>query len=50
MLISIDQRFSRRYLNDFTRTIEVLENNVPAFNRAAFYIPKNENISDISRY
>jgi glutamate dehydrogenase len=47
LAISIDERFSRRYLNDFIKVIEVLENNVEAFNRASFFIPKNENISDI---
>ena len=46
-IISIDERFSRRYLNDYIRSIEVLENNVEAFNRRDFYIPKNENINDI---
>ena len=47
LAISIDERFSRRYLNDFIRVIEVLENNVVAFNRTSFFIPKNENINDI---
>ncbi len=47
LAISIDERFSRRYLNDFLKVIEVLENNVEAFNRPSFFIPKNENISDI---
>ncbi|MGP2658081.1 NAD-glutamate dehydrogenase domain-containing protein [Malaciobacter sp. WC5094] len=46
-VISIDEHFSRKYLNDFIKTIEVLENNVEAFNRRDFYIPKNENISEI---
>ena len=45
--ISIDERFSRKYLNDFLKVIEVLDNNIPAFNRAAFHIPKNENINEI---
>lgn len=47
LAISIDERFSRRYQNDFLRTIEVLENNVVAFSRTNFFIPKNENISEI---
>ncbi len=47
LAISIDERFSRRYLNDFIKVIEVLENNVVAFSRASFFIPKNENIQDI---
>jgi glutamate dehydrogenase len=45
--ISIDERFSKRYLNDFLKVIDILDNHIPAFNRAAFYIPKNENINDI---
>jgi len=47
LAISIDERFSRRYLNDFKKVIVVLENNVEAFNRTSFFIPKNENINDI---
>ncbi len=47
LVISLDEQFSRRYSNDFLRTIEVLENNVEAFNRRDFYIPKNENINEI---
>jgi glutamate dehydrogenase len=47
LAISIDERFSRRYLNDFLKVIDVLDNNIPAFNRTAFYIPKNENINEI---
>ena len=46
-VISIDERFSRKYLTDYIRSIEVLENNVEAFNRRDFHIPKNENINDI---
>ena len=46
-VISIDERFSRRYLTDYIRSIEVLENNVEAFNRRDFHIPKNESINDI---
>lgn len=40
LAISLDERFSRKYLNSFMRTIEVLENNVEAFNRASFYTKK----------
>ena len=47
LAISIDERFSRRYLNDFIKVIEVLENNIEAFDRRAFFIPKNENIQEI---
>ncbi len=46
-VISIDERFSRKYQNDYIRSIEVLENNIEAFNRKDFYIPKNENINDV---
>ena len=46
-VISIDEQFSRKYPNDYIKSIEVLENNIEAFNRRDFYIPKNENISDI---
>ncbi|WP_121627000.1 NAD-glutamate dehydrogenase domain-containing protein [Poseidonibacter antarcticus] len=46
-VISIDERFSRKYLDDYINSIEVLENNVEAFNRRDFYIPKNENINEI---
>lgn len=46
-VISIDERFSRKYPNDYLRSIEVLENNVEAFNRKDFYIPKNESINEI---
>ncbi len=47
LAISIDERFSRGYLNDFLKVIEVLEKNIEAFDRHSFFIPKNENINDI---
>ena len=46
-VISIDEQFSRKYPNDYVKSIEVLENEIEAFNRRDFYIPKNENLSDI---
>ena len=46
-IISIDEQFSRKYPNDYIKAIETLESEVEAFNRKDFYIPKNENISDI---
>ena len=46
-MISIDEQFSRKYPNDYIKSIEVLENEIEAFNRRDFYIPKNENLSDI---
>lgn len=45
--ISRDERLSRVYINDFLSTIEILENNLVAFNRRDFYIPKNENINEV---
>ena len=47
LAISLDERFSRKHLNDFIRALEVLDNNVEAFNRASFFIPKNENINEV---
>ena len=46
-IISIDEQFSRKYPNDYIKAIEILEREVDAFNRRDFYIPKNENLSDI---
>ena len=46
-VISIDEQFSRRYPNDYLKSIKVLENNIEAFHRADFYIPKSENIAEI---
>ena len=46
-IISIDEQFSRKYPNDYIKAIEILESEVEAFNRRDFYIPKNENLSDI---
>ncbi len=46
-IISIDEQFSRKYPNDYLKAIEILESEVDAFNRRDFYIPKNENLSDI---
>jgi len=47
LTISSDERFSRKYLNNFLKVIRVLENNVVAFDRSSFFIPKDENINDI---
>ena len=47
MTISKDANMSKHYLPEFLSTIEVLENNLPSFNRKDFYIPKNENISEV---
>ena len=45
--ISIDSNLSKRYLDYFLNTIEVLEANLSSFNRRDFFIPKNENINEI---
>ncbi len=45
--ISIDERFSRKYLSDFFRAINVLEKNIVSFNRELFFIPKEENFHKI---
>ena len=47
LAISRDERLSKVYINDFLSTIEILENNLVAFNRKDFYIPKNENIKEV---
>ncbi|AXX91905.1 glutamate dehydrogenase [Malaciobacter molluscorum LMG 25693] len=47
LAISLDERFSRKNQQAFLKAIEVLEENIDAFNRSDFYIPKNENINDI---
>ncbi len=48
LVISFDENLSKKQINDFIRTIEVLEKNIEAFNRKDFYIPKNENIQEIT--
>ncbi len=47
LTISKDANMSKYYLVDFLSTIEVLENNLPSFSRKDFYIPKNDNISEV---
>jgi len=47
LTISKDANMSKHYLSEFLSTIEVLENNLPNFNRKDFYIPKNENINEV---
>ena len=46
-VISIDEQFSRKYPKDYIKTIELLENEIEAFNRKDFFIPKNENFHEI---
>ena len=45
--ISKDAHLSKTYLDDFLSTIEVLETHVTSFSRKDFYIPKNENFSEV---
>ena len=47
LTISRDAALSKKYLPDFISTIEVLENNISAFSRRDFFIPKNENINEV---
>jgi len=47
LVISKDEILSRKYLDDFIFSIEVLENNISSFNRKDFFIPKNENIHEV---
>mgnify|MGYP000730506136 CR=1 FL=1 len=47
LAISKDEILSRKYLDDFIYSIEVLENHITAFNRKDFYIPKNELMSEV---
>jgi len=47
LAISRDEILSQHYLNDFVMVIEILEQEVTAFNRTDFHIPKNENIHEI---
>ncbi len=47
LIISRDAYKSKNALGDFIASIEVLQNNLSGFNRADFFIPKNENMSDI---
>ena len=47
LTISKDSNMSKNYLPEFLSAIEVLETNLPSFSRRDFYIPKNENISEV---
>ena len=47
LAISRDSSLSKRYLDDFLSSIEVLETNLSSFSRREYYIPKNENIREI---
>lgn len=45
LALSRDEQLSRIYIKDFLDTIKILEQNIPAFKRRDFYIPKDENIN-----
>ncbi|MEN8147751.1 MAG: NAD-glutamate dehydrogenase domain-containing protein [Campylobacterota bacterium] len=45
--LSRDEMLSRLYPNDFNITIDILSENIEAFNRRDFFIPKTENIKSI---
>ena len=47
LAISRDSSLSKRYLDDFLSSIEVLETNLSSFSRVNFYIPKNEDMHEI---
>ena len=47
LCISIDSNLSKRYLDYFLNTIEILDNNLTSFNRRDFFIPKNENFNEV---
>jgi len=47
LAISKDEVLSKKYVNDFILSIEVLEQNISTFNRKDFLIPKNESIGEI---
>ncbi|WP_372999066.1 NAD-glutamate dehydrogenase domain-containing protein [Sulfurimonas sp.] len=47
LAISRDSSLSKKYLDDFLSSIEVLETNLSSFSRREYYIPKNENIHEV---
>ncbi len=44
LALSRDERLSKVYIKDFTGTLKILEEYIPAFKRKDFFIPKDENI------
>ena len=44
LALSRDERLSKVYIKDFTGTLKILEEHIPAFKRKDFFIPKDENI------
>ena len=47
LALSRDETLSQQYQHDFNVTIDILSENVQAFNRRDFFIPKAENIKSI---
>lgn len=47
LALSRDERLSRIYLKDFIAALRILEQNLPAFKRKDFQIPKDENIHEV---
>ena len=47
LALSRDERLSRLYPDDFNQTIDILSENVQAFNRRDFFIPKAENMKSV---
>jgi len=47
LALSRDEKLSQIYLHDFNATIDILSENVAAFNRRDFFIPKAENIGTV---
>ncbi len=45
LALSRDERLSRIYIKDFTASLKILEENIPAFKRKDFQIPKDENLN-----
>ena len=47
LALSRDEQLSQVYLHDFNATIDILSENIAAFNRRDFFIPKAENIGTV---
>ena len=45
LALSRDEELSRVYIKDFIVALSILENNIPAFKRKDFQIPKDENLA-----
>ena len=47
LALSRDEQLSRSYLKEFIAVLRILEQNLPAFKRKDFQIPKDENIHEV---